>query len=111
MKLPKDFEDYCEMYGNFNENGLEIFGTLKSQATDKLPAFQAATKLYSQHYDLEENEIVIYYDDYLNAVVVLNEEGEVFNVNLEDRQKIATSFKEWFLAKCEEFEIKEIKEF
>ncbi|ACD48463.1 hypothetical protein HPCU_05175 [Helicobacter pylori Cuz20] len=111
MKLPKDFEDYCEAYGNFNENGLEIFGTLKSQATDKLPAFQAATKLYSQHYDLEENEIVIYYDDYLNAVVVLNEEGEVFNVDLEDRQKIATSFKEWFLTKCEEFEIKEIKEF
>ncbi len=35
----------------------------------------------------------------------------MFNVDLEDRQKIATSFKEWFLTKCEEFEIKEIKEF
>ncbi len=111
MKLPKDFESYCKAYGNFNESGLEIFGTLKNQKTDKLPAFQAATKLYSQHYDLKENEIVIYYDDYLNSIVILNEKGEVFNVDFENRQKIATSFKEWFLTKCKEFEIKEIKEF
>ncbi|WP_104748159.1 SMI1/KNR4 family protein [Helicobacter cetorum] len=111
MKLPKDFEDYCKVYGNFNEKGLEIFGTLKNQATDKLPAFQAATRLYSQHYDLKKNEIVIYYDDYLSSIVILNEKGEVFNVGFENRQKIAASFREWFLAKCEEFEIQEIKDF
>ncbi|WP_231201409.1 hypothetical protein [Helicobacter pylori] len=40
MKLPKDFEDYCEAYGNFNENGLEIFGTLKVKRPINYPLFK-----------------------------------------------------------------------
>ncbi|WP_163531994.1 SMI1/KNR4 family protein [Helicobacter suis] len=109
MKLPKEFEEYLEKYGHFDLEGLEIFGKLENGDIENLPSYEAATKLYKQDYPLLDDEIVIYFDDYLNCIVTLNEKNEVFRVEFEDRVKIADSFQEWFKQCLEDFGVSDAR--
>jgi len=95
FKEYNEYFDFLKKYGIVSQNGVEIYGIKENLDNKKIPSVIAATKLYGD-YDLEDDEIVISFDDFYNCPIVLNKNNEVFLVCLDSRKKIFDSFNEWF---------------
>ena len=105
LSMPKEYKDFIEKYGIISKNGIEIYGLIENIDNNLLPSVIAATNLYKKEYKLKNDEIVISFDDFLNCPIVLDNDNIVYNVHLDKREKIATSFNEWFLKILNEYEL------
>lgn len=105
LNVPKEYKDFINKYGLISKNGVEIYGFMDSINNDSLPSVIAATNLYKKDYKLKEDEIVISFDDFLNCPVVLDRDNIVYNIYLDKKEKIASSFNEWFIQIINEYEL------
>jgi hypothetical protein len=96
-KLPKEYKDFIDNYGFYRKDGIEIYGFDDSLDLENIPSVIGATKLYSKDYDIKDNELVIYFDDYINHPLLLNlDNGKIYSIDFEgNRKTLFDSFKEF----------------
>lgn len=97
VTLPQDYKDFIETFGVISDERGEIFGYIENIDIEKLPCVIGATKLYKKDYNnILDNEIVISFDDMKNMPIILNtENGNIYNINYQEKNKINSSFQEW----------------
>lgn len=95
VKLPLDYSDFINNIGYLMDK-VEIYGYIEGMDIDKIPCVIGATKLYKEEQsNIGDKEIVIAFDDYENSPIILNENGEVFRADFDEKILIAKSFSEW----------------
>lgn len=88
VKLPNDYAQWLESFEDIGD----------------YPCVIGATERYRDHPLLNNDDLMIHFDEYLNTLVVLScRDGGVYNVDFSYRHKIAESFAEWF-EKFKDFE-------
>ena len=97
VNLPKEYRDFLEYYGLISNEQGEVYGYMEGIDVNKIPSVIAATKLYRDDYlNISGKEIIISFDDFYNAPIVLNtEDGAVYRVFRDRKEKINKSFQEW----------------
>lgn len=105
VKLPSDYAQWLESEGYYNGEYYDVFGYLESfEDIGDYPCVIGATERYRDHPLLNNDDLMIHFDEYLNTLVVLScRDGGVYNVDFSYRHKIAESFADWF-KKFKEFE-------
>ena len=95
--LPSDYKDFINNIGLISDERGEVFGYIENIDIEKIPCVIGATKLYKEDYkNISDKEIVINFDDFKNAPVVLNTEDEhIYSVEFEKKSKIDSNFKDW----------------
>ena len=94
--ISEEYKRFIDKYGVISQDGVEIYGYKENIDENLLPSAVAATKLYKKDYHLNDDEIVISFDDFLNCPVVLDNKNSIYNVFLDKREKKFDSFNEWF---------------
>jgi len=94
--ISSEYEDFIDKYGIISQDGIEIYGYKENIDENILPSVTAATKLYKKDYNLNEDELVICFDEFLNCPIVLDNKNNIYNVFLDRREQIFNSFDEWF---------------
>ncbi len=95
VKLPLDYSDFINNMGYLIDK-VEIYGYVEGMEINKVPCAIGATRLYKEDQsNIGDKEIVIAFDDYKNSPIILNENGEVFRADFDEKILIAKSFSEW----------------
>lgn len=95
IKLPSDYAKFINEVG-YSMNNIEIYGYVEGMEIDKIPCVIGATKLYKEdQINIGDKEVVIAFDDFENSPIILNENGEVYCVDFDERKLLAMSFSEW----------------
>ena len=108
VKLPIDYVEFIKNYGTVSNEYYEIFGIDEEMEDfEKIPCVIGATKLYKKTFPIEDDEIVISFDDLLNEIVILNTtSGIVYRKNQQGKMtKVSSSFQK-FLEKLQESIVK-----
>ena len=98
VELPSDYKEFIDSIGFISDERGEIYGYKENiKDSEKIPCVIGATLLYRDDYpNIEENEIVISFDEYKNAPIILNtKNGEVYLVSHKKKELISKTFKEF----------------
>jgi len=99
VSLPEDYARFLEEYGDFEKDGIEIYGYTEEYIDiNKIPCVIGATNLYRELLNLSKNEIVLSYTGFEDYIIILDtKSGKIIETdsNRDDRV-IANSFEEWF---------------
>jgi len=96
-ELPNEYKNFIDKYGFYRKDGIEIYGFNESLDLDNIPSVIGATKLYREDYNIKNNELVIYFDDYLNHPLLLNlDNGKIYSIDFKGNRNILfNSFNEF----------------
>lgn len=103
--ISEEYKSFIDKYGVISQDGIEIYGLIENMDENILPSVVAATKLYKNDYNLNDDELVICFDDYLNCPIIINKKNQIYNVFFDKREKIADSFNKWFEDIKKEYEL------
>lgn len=97
IQLTNQYKVFLDTQGDYEHNGTEVYGyTSAYKDVEKIPCVIGATRLYRDSYNIAPEEIVISHTGYEDVLVILNNiSGEVFEVSMSNRQKVADTFDEW----------------
>jgi len=98
VKLPSDYKEFVDTIGLISDERGEIFGYNENiKDINKIPCVIGATLLYREDYpNISEKEIVISFDDYENAPIVLNTlTGEIYKIFHAQKELISRNFREY----------------
>ena len=70
--ISEEYKSFIDKYGVISQDGIEIYGLIENMDESILPSVVAATKLYKNDYHLNDDELVICFDDYLNCPIFIN---------------------------------------
>ncbi len=99
VQLPDDYALFLNQYGDFQYEGLEIYGyTEKYTDINIIPCVIGATKIYRKDYNLDSKFIVISYTGIEDILVILDTiSNVVYEVGANGVIKqINKSFSDWF---------------
>lgn len=99
LTLPKEYARFIEEIGVYDGEYFEVFGYDESiQDIQAQPCVIGMTRSYAKYNPLmQPQDIMIHFDEYLNSIVALDcENGAVYNIDFEERKKIAENFEVWF---------------
>ena len=98
VKLPPDYKEFIDTIGLISDERGEIFGYNENiKDINRIPCVIGATLLYREDYpNISEKEIVISFDDYENAPIVLNTlTGEIYRISHTQKELISKNFREY----------------
>jgi hypothetical protein len=98
VSLPRDYAEFLDTYGIYQDDGLEVYGLNDEMAdTDGIPSVIGATKIVRKRLDLPPEWIVIHHTGYEGEVVCLDtSSGKVWLVWDGGKEEIDPSFAQWF---------------
>jgi len=104
VNLPQDYKNFIDDVGIISDERGEIFGYIENIDIEKIPCVIGSTKLYKEDYkNISNKEIVINFDDFKNAPIILNtESGIVYDVDFNQKTQISSNFAEWLNQKTSE---------
>lgn len=95
IKLPEEYKHFIINKGLISDS-FEVYGYIENIDINKIPCVIAATTLYKRDYkNIDDNELVIAFDDYENNPITLDEYNNVYTVSHFEKKLIAKSFNEW----------------
>lgn len=95
IKLPSDYAKFINEVGYLMDK-IEVYGYIEGMEIEKIPCVIGATRLYKEDQEnIEDKDIVIAFDSFENSPIILNENGEVYCVDFDERKLIAKNFAEW----------------
>jgi len=95
IRLPKEYKDFINNIGLIIDT-YEVYGYIESIDINKIPCVIGATRLYKKDYsNINEDEVVIAFDNYLNQPIILNTKNNIYLVDFDKKILLSTSFNEW----------------
>lgn len=97
-KLPDEYRKFIDLKGLISKNGIEIYGYIPGLNISKIPCVIGATNLYKKKYPINENELVVAFDEMKNMPILLNiEDGHIYGISVDNHKRlIYKSFKEFY---------------
>lgn len=88
-QLPDEYKNFIDSKGFISKNGIEIYGYSFGLDISKIPSVIGATNLYKKIYPIDENELVITFDEIENSPILLNtKNGYIYKINSDNNKKI-----------------------
>ena len=97
VTLPQDYTNFIDKIGIISDERGEVFGYIENIDIEKIPCVIGATKLYKKDYkNILDKEIVVSFNDFKNAPIVLNtDSGSIYAIDFDIKTLISSNFLEW----------------
>lgn len=97
-KIPNDYREFIDKLGFLSKNGIEVYGYSPNMNITKIPCVIGATDFYKNLFSLNENELVIAFDDLYNVPILLNiSNGHIYELMENGERKfLFNNFEEFY---------------